>query len=1162
MNIHGQTKLPTVKQLQIQDFIKYNHVDILHMQECEIGEDTFASCDTISSNFNLISNNSENQYGTASLVRSDLSFQNVRCDTSGRGIVFDIGTVSFGNFYLQSGTDSYSRANRESFCAITIPNLITNSQPSGCLGGDFNMIINKQDATAHPAAKMSPTFQKIVQTFEWVDSFRVLHPTEKQFSRYYGDSRSEGATRIDRSYHYGDITIKKAIYLPIAFSDHHAHLVTVEVPNPFSKLLCPRPKPAFRIKTEVVQDKFFQQQLAEQMTIWQNVRSFGLPVLPWWESLVKPGIKKLAQKRSRELNKLSKEEFNLLRLRQGYLNRKLLKGETWRLGALRAVNEEIEQWYSRECSKIKYQSLADEHQNDEKVRVYHHSLHRKKIKKSSILKLDTASGTLLGHKDCSKYLEDTVEDLLLHPAVLDQAAQDSLLNEVEPVFSDSDNQKLLKVPTKAEIYDTICASNLQAAPGTDGLTSFFYKQCFEIVGNPLTEVVRAVFNGNKPTLSQRTSKMVFGSKPKKVNSTKPSDKRRISLLNCDFKIISGLESRRLKATATRTLSPYQLVAGDDRQIHHGINLARDAIQAVSKSSKIECGIADTDYQAAFDFLVMTWVFLVLEKKGLSEGVINRLKNLYQDNLSIVVVNNIEGKCVKNLRLSLRQGDIPSMYFFAFGIDPLITYLSNRLSGILITSLPVLGPVPANSTSATIPPMEERYKVISYADDLKPAITSLEEFKLVNYASALFEAASGCKLHRDPASQKCKFLPLGKWKTKLKQTDLPEECQYFVLSDYLDMVGVQLRANWIQTRKANGDILQERVSNTINPWRGGKFMPLTMRPHSINSYALCKVWFRCGSVDLREGDIAAITKSFKSWLYADLYEKPSEAIMYRPAYYGGLGITSVKYKAKAMLIRTFLETAVHPRFKHSLLHSTMFRYHVMGDTTVPDPGLLPYYQLEFFDTIKRVYQDSPGKVPTMSIKEWTQHLTEENLTMDRSEPRKFNLCRVESQSPNSNWSLCWNLSRLRGLGSDLTSFNFKLLHKLLVTKSRLHDLNPAVSNICPLCTNAPEDLAHALITCSFNNNVGNKIVEVVKTEIPDISIQEILRLELTDMPEDMVFPTIFVLTFTLKYIWEKRMNKIRISSHETRANLEARCIILRKTRYEMTIPKITRMLANL
>ena len=47
--------------------------------------------------------------------------------------------------------------------------------------------------------------------------------------------------------------------------------------------------------------------------------------------------------------------------------------------------------------------------------------------------------------------------------------------------------------------------------------------------------------------------------------------------------------------------------------------------------------------AAFDFLVMSWVFQVLRKKGLNEAVINRLANLYKDNVSIVVVNNIQGK---------------------------------------------------------------------------------------------------------------------------------------------------------------------------------------------------------------------------------------------------------------------------------------------------------------------------------------------------------------------------------------------------------------------------------------------------------------------------------------------------------------------------------------
>ena len=59
--------------------------------------------------------------------------------------------------------------------------------------------------------------------------------------------------------------------------------------------------------------------------------------------------------------------------------------------------------------------------------------------------------------------------------------------------------------------------------------------------------------------------------------------------------------------------------------------------------------------------MMSWVFMVLNKKRISQLVIKRLVNIYQDNLSTIVVNNIEGKCMKNTRLSLCQGDVPSMF---------------------------------------------------------------------------------------------------------------------------------------------------------------------------------------------------------------------------------------------------------------------------------------------------------------------------------------------------------------------------------------------------------------------------------------------------------------------------------------------------------------------
>ena len=103
----------------------------------------------IVSNYNIISNNSENKYGTATLIRTDFDYKNVRCDTSGRALVFDVEDMTFGNFYGHSGTDSNARSNRESF-------LLINSKNHGCLGGDLNMIIDHKDAICNPAAKMSP----------------------------------------------------------------------------------------------------------------------------------------------------------------------------------------------------------------------------------------------------------------------------------------------------------------------------------------------------------------------------------------------------------------------------------------------------------------------------------------------------------------------------------------------------------------------------------------------------------------------------------------------------------------------------------------------------------------------------------------------------------------------------------------------------------------------------------------------------------------------------------------------------------------------------------------------------------------------------------------------------------------------------------------------
>ena len=93
------------------------------------------------------------------------------------------------------------------------------------------------------------------------------------------------------------------------------------------------------------------------------------------------------------------------------------------------------------------------------------------------MKLDTSEGLLEGHGACTKYLENTVADLHLQPAMLDTVAQRALLEEIEPVFTASDNEMICALPDKDEVKEVVWDSNQHAAPGTDGLTAYLYRQC-------------------------------------------------------------------------------------------------------------------------------------------------------------------------------------------------------------------------------------------------------------------------------------------------------------------------------------------------------------------------------------------------------------------------------------------------------------------------------------------------------------------------------------------------------------------------------------------------------------------------------------------------------------------------------------------------------------
>ena len=204
---------------------------------------------------------------------------------------------------------------------------------------------------------------------------------------------------------------------------------------------------------------------------------------------------------------------------------------------------------------------------------------------------------------------------------------------------------------------------------------------------------------------------------------------------------------------------------------------------------------------------------------------------------------------------------------------------------------------------------------------------------------------------------------------------------------------------------NGDIIQDKVRKIVGSWKSGRFMPLVLRPYSVNTYALSKVWFKCSSVNLRSMDMDFITSQVKSWIYQDCLEKPSELVLYRDSIDGGLGLFHVRMRSLAILIRSFLETAINPCFRHSLLHEILYRFHVLGEDSIPDPGYLPYYDREFFQTIKHYKETSHMNIAVMTTKQWYRTLLEDRVLMqpyDPNSPPMLLPVRVESLLPNVDW----------------------------------------------------------------------------------------------------------------------------------------------------------------
>ena len=283
----------------------------------------------------------------------------------------------------------------------------------------------------------------------------------------------------------------------------------------------------------------------------------------------------------------------------------------------------------------------------------------------------------------------------------------------------------------------------------------------------------------------------------------------------------------------------------------------------------------------------------------------------------------------------------------------------------------------------------------------------------------------------------------------------------------------------------------------------------------------------------------------------MLEKPSELVLFRGRKDRGLGLVNVKIKALALLIKAFIETSICPKFRHSLYHEILFRYYVLDETSITNPGLPPYYDQGFFDLIKSVHFECPLNIAFLSTKQWYRLLLERvvlNSPATDNEPERLLPVRCESLQPDSNWSYAWHLTKTPGLPSNTSSFLFKLLHLLLPTQDRVHRIGVEGNSNrgqCLSCKTDSDSIQHSFFSCSKTSEAGLAALGWARAVVPELTQEQAVRLDVgvtvLGREEELVLTTI--LGISLQFIWEARIKKKRVETYEVRSELEAAVSLL-------------------
>ena len=448
-------------------------------------------------------------------------------------------------------------------------------------------------------------------------------------------------------------------------------------------------------------------------------------------------------------------------------------------------------------------------------------------------------------------------------------AERELFQSVElPHISNVEKLKCDNIFTEPELTKSIKSMKNGRSPGTDGLTSEFYKLFYIDIKHILLSSINYELQTGKLSIEKRRGILTLIPKKDK-NRLFLKNWRPLTLLNTDYKIIATILASRIKGSLPIIISDDQTGYIKGRFIGTNIRLIEDII-VFTNMNKVTGILLTIDFEKAFDSLRWPFILKALEAFGFGEKIQGYVKTMYND-ISTTVVNNGFTSSWFSPEKGVRQGCPLSPYLFIIAVEILACKIRQ--------SKDILGIKVGNS----------EIKVSQLADDTSCFIKDERSLSYLLKAFKLYYKTSGLGINVDKTSARCLggFVPSRHDLLELKWTQ-----------EAIETLGVIVTGNEDDHLELNFRPKIIKMKHLLNSWKCRK-LSLKGKITVVNSLALSKLLYLCSIVHVPDKVYSEVKAIITDFIWDGGVAKIAYDTLTKGIEHGGLKLIDLKTKVKSL-----------------------------------------------------------------------------------------------------------------------------------------------------------------------------------------------------------------------------------------------------------------------